>query len=179
MERKIGKTKKRTPAKTPVKRKRRVSGVGNADFMTAAQVMGGAIGGRLLGNMVAKFMPGTSTVVINGGQVVVGYLLPKVIKKPWAKNVGLGCMATGATSGAVNLGLISGVGSGDRLKYSVRKRQINGPGLSNLNAINGPGLSNLDTINGYNIPMSVNGIDDKRVSNPVERAYLKSRGLAA
>lgn len=173
----VGRKKRKPAAKktTTTRKRRRVSGMNlGGGFMDVVMVAGGAVGGRILGNMINKAMPGTNLYLINGGVGAVGYMLPKFVKAPWAKNVGLGMIATAAVGVAVNSGMIAG--TGNRMAYQLQNnRRMNG-GLSNLPAING--LDNLAAVNGRK--MRVAGVYNTGVINEtVAKMFAMRNGYAA
>jgi len=151
------------------KRRRRIGAIsGGGSIMDAAMVIGGAIAAREASNVVSKQFPGTSLAVIGAGQVAVGYFLPHFVKKPWAKNLGLGMMAMGGTQLVVSAGLISG--TGNRMSYQLKKggdKRLSG-GTTYLQAING-GTTHLNTVAGVarNIPNTLDAKVEKYFATKV------------
>lgn len=184
MERKIGAKRKRTTTKktTSHKRRRSVSGFNKGGAMDLIAVAGGAIGGRFLGNMITKFFPGTNLYLVNGAVAAGGYFAPKLVKAPWARMAGYGMIAGAAIGTAANLGIISGIGAGNRvMAYNLRnKSRVNG--LDNLSAVNG--LDNLSAVNGRQPMRRVAGVPSSNVYHTaavlpvVEKLWAQKYGVA-
>lgn len=178
--RKIGAKRKRkvgtTVGKKRVYRRKRVSGMNmSGDMGQIIGVIGGAVASRVINNVVQKQFPGTSLMIVSAGVGIAGYMLPKFIKNPIAKSVGLGMIAMAGTQLVVSTGVISGIaGTGDRMSYRLKQGRVNGTqGTQYLSAIAGaaPGTQYLSAVSGagYNVP--VNGF-----ANPRQVAGLSGTG---
>jgi hypothetical protein len=159
--RKITHRKGAVKRKTPVKRRRRVSGIGKMDLgsiaMDVAGLVGGAIIAREASTIILKQMPDTSHLLIGLGQVAAGVLLPRFMKSKLGNDLGNGMVAFGGQVLAVEAGLISGIGAAptDTMTYRIS-------GGSNLKINGGSQLR----INGVN-DMSMNGVNDLKAPKRV------------
>lgn len=186
MERKVGRAKKRSTATkkaTPRKRKR-VSGINKSAAMDLIAVAGGAIVGRFGGNMISKFFPGTNLYLVNGAVGAAGIFLPKFIKAPWARMAGYGMLGGAAIGAAANLGIISGIGAGNRvMAYQLRnsnRGRVNG--LDNLSVVNG--LDNLSAVNARpmrrvaGVPTQSNVYHSSSILPVVQKLWQQKYGAA-
>jgi hypothetical protein len=86
--------KKRSKKKTTNRRKKRIGAIGkNLDVMGAVSVIAGAVAGRYL--VKAVNVPNVKDNIKNAVIVAAGLFLPKLIKSPMGKSIGLGMVAAG------------------------------------------------------------------------------------
>lgn len=86
--------------------RRRVSGVGG----DVLKIIGGAVGGALLGRMIATKVTALSPKIMYGIQAAAGVFGAMKIKNPLIKGAGIGLAVNGAIGEAQQFGIISGIG---------------------------------------------------------------------
>ena len=165
----MAKRRKKTRSKmSGVRRKRsRVSGLGNIDFMA----IGGAIAGGIIAGYVNKFnkiddttkKPTIDTNLFAGGKIALGVALPMFIKNPLINGVGLGMVAVGGLELIKNLAptMVSGFGAledSDTISISLEGVNV----LSGNNFDDGvlAGNDDISVVNGNDDISVVNGYDD-------------------
>lgn len=156
-------TKKRKKAaprrKTTTRRRRRISGIGSVDIQgIAMKVAGlgvGAIAARELNTIIQKSVPSITPTIVGLIQIGAGVVLPMLVKgNKFVADMGDGMIAFGVQVEAVQLGIISGVGSAPgMMSYRVN-------GTNRLQPVNG--TSRLQPVNGTARLQPVNGVSRRR-----------------
>ena len=93
-------------------RRRRVSGIKDVDFTMIALTIGGAVLGRILSNKLAASTTSPTMVKLAPySGVILGIILPMVVKNPMIKDLSLGLVAAGGVTllGPTGLKVISGL----------------------------------------------------------------------
>lgn len=141
---------------TPVRRRRRVSGLGGSNMNDLLGIAIGAIGAPYVDKAIEKFMPTITDdkilAAIKAGTAI--FLIPKIAKGAMGKNIASGMIAVSAVQMAAKLGLYgaggSGIGSTDESIY-MDMSSVNGVddvinGVNNYDVVNGLGddLSDMD-----------------------------------
>lgn len=92
----------------PVRRRRRVSGMGKLEFEKIGGIVAGAIGGQFLDGL-----PMFSTLdpkIQSAFKIALGVFAPQYVKGDFVKGVGDGLIASGSVDLASDFGIVSGVG---------------------------------------------------------------------
>lgn len=152
---KVGAAKVGSRRRAPVRR-RRVSGSGDLQGMleVAGGLILGSVAARELNTVIVKQFPGFSPLLSGLVQAGAGFVIPMMVKAPFAQYIGYGMVANGGMVAIVSTGLISGLNN-ESVSY-----RING-GTSRLPVVTGrrsivSGTSNLPVVSG----------PDYRVNNP-------------
>jgi hypothetical protein len=105
--------------------------------MKVAGVAAGAFVGRTIQNMAVKTFPSINAKYIGIGTVVLGAVIPKLLKSDLGNAVGDGVLAVGAISTLTQFGVITGIGSTGR-RVAPRVLRMNGynPNSSAVGAYN-------------------------------------------
>lgn len=92
--------------KTTSRRRRRSIGAAGGDAGQLLQMLAGAVLGRVVQNKLGANM---NPKILAGGQIVLGFVLPKMIKSPAVKSIGAGMVINGGLSLMQNMGVISAI----------------------------------------------------------------------
>ena len=90
------------------RRKHSMSGVGGEITNTLSMVVG-AVAGRYLYNKLTTLTKPIDGKIVSGGEIVVGYFLPKLIKNKMMQGVGNGMLVSGAVNMLAATGVIAGI----------------------------------------------------------------------
>lgn len=116
----------RRKSKSHHRRRHRVGAINVKSVATKVLgVAAGAFVGRTIQNMAVKTFPTVSGKYIGIGTIVLGALVPKVIKSELGQSLGDGILALGAYQTLQNFGVISGLGAIPR-RVAPRITSMNG-----------------------------------------------------
>lgn len=129
--------KKRHHKKTSRRRRsHKMSGFGGGQMTEILSMVAGAVAGRVLQNKLgAKFNP----KLVAGGQMAVGYFLPKFVKNSFVKGIGTGMIINGGVTLVSQFGVVSAVaGIGEDIVVErVGYEEDSIAGSSDINVIAG------------------------------------------
>jgi hypothetical protein len=100
--------KKKKPGTSKKGGRRRVSGIGDG-LPLLLSAFGGALGARILGNVVMKQFPTMNPKVLAGLQAAGGFILTRT-KNPMLQGAGIGMFVQGGIAAGTAFGLITGMG---------------------------------------------------------------------
>ena len=102
--------KKKKVTKRKTSRRRRVSGLPGIDFTGIALAVGGAVAARVISNKLAASTNSMMQKAAPYSGLILGIVLPMVIKSPMVKSLSIGLAAGGGVSalGPTGLKMISG-----------------------------------------------------------------------
>lgn len=138
--------KRKKSKKAPVRRRRRMSGIGSGlghEAMEAVGLVAANIGGVIMQRQLTSVNP----KIVSGAQIIVGYLIKKHAKSPLMSGVGWGMMSAGSVGLVHEVGIIHGVedfvsglyGGGSSYEVDMPMR-----GLTNSSVMSG--LNNSSTV---------------------------------
>lgn len=89
--------------------RRRHHGMGAA-ASTAMDIVG-VVAGAVIGKFAqSKLSSRVNPKILAGSQIAVGLLLPRFVKSPLVKNIGVGMIANGGVTALSEFGVLSGIG---------------------------------------------------------------------
>lgn len=155
--------------------RRRRSRVGALDKGLLTEVAG-AIGGYVIGNMIANntsLLPTLDPKIKGAAVAGIGIMVvPRFLKTPIGKGIAIGMATAGGAVILKNLGVISGMAPVAYLPYPSQRRiagaginaQVNGTGVSAM--VNGSGIDAM--VNGSGINAMVNGRYNNSMKNAMK-----------
>ena len=155
--------------------RRRRSRVGALDKGLLTEVAG-AIGGYVIGNMIGNntsLLPTLDPKIKGAAVAAIGVMVvPRFMKSPIGKGIGIGMATAGSAIILKNLGVISGVMSPAYLPYPSQRRiagsginaMVNGSGINAM--VNGSGINKM--VNGSGINKMVNGRYNNAMKNAMK-----------
>ena len=147
--------------------RRRRSRVGALDKGLLTEVAG-AIGGYVVGNMIANntsLLPTLDPKIKGAAVAAIGVMVvPRFMKSPIGKGIAIGMATAGGAVILKNLGVISGVMSPVAYLPYPSQRRIAGSGINAM--VNGSGINKM--VNGSGINKMVNGRYNNAMKNAMK-----------
>lgn len=124
------------------RRGKRMSGVGTGKMGDVLAMIAGAVAARVISNKLADKV---NPKILAGGEIVLGYFMPKLIKNKVAASVGTGMAVGGGVQLLSSFGVISGISG---IGESVDVEYMSGD-MDDMSDDSMSGTDNLQSIAGY------------------------------
>lgn len=89
-------------------KRRRMGATAGGGLMSAASIVAGAVIGRVISK---KLETKVKPALLGGGQIAVGYFLPRFVKNKFVAGIGTGMIVNGAVSLLQSTGVIGAIGA--------------------------------------------------------------------